>query len=113
MSTKVISELSKKNFINIFAGHIPTFPLNHNILTLPFSKFTFFSNLINPPPESQHNKIIIEKVEYYKGLHIINNHKIHNIEFDKRELDKHVEMIGSDNIKFENDGNKIIMEYLS
>ena len=109
MTTKFLNELSKKNFISIMGGHMPTFPIYVYEDRLPNTKWNFF----NDKKKYNSNKIIIEKVEYYKGIHVINENKIHNVEFDKRELDNHINIIGENNIKFSNDSNKIIIEYKS
>ena len=109
MTTKFLNELSKKNFISIMGGHMPTFPIYVYEDQLPNTKWNFFNN----KKEFNTNKIIIEKVEYYKGIHVINENKIHNIEFTKKELDNHINIIGENNIKFSNDSNKIIIEYKS
>jgi len=107
MTTKFLNELSKKNFISIMGGHMPTFPIYVYEDRLPNTKWPF--NFLKP--KINDHKIIIEKVEYYKGIHVINENKIHNVEFDKRQLDNHIKIIGQENIKFDNKDNKIIFKY--
>ncbi len=79
MIYRILSEISKKNFINMYGGGVNMF--SNTIPTL------HKNNTIN---NNDQYKLVLKKVSYFKGTKYINGNRVGDIEFTKDSLKKEI-----------------------
>ena len=84
MIYRILSEISKKNFINMYGGGVNMF--SNTIPTIVNNK-------------NDQYKLVLKKVSYFKGSKYINGNRVGDIEFTKDSLKKEIGDLENFNVR--------------
>lgn len=100
MLNRILSEISKKNFINMYGGGINMFS---NIIPV--------LNKDNVTTKNDQYKLVLKKVSYFKGSKYINGNRVGDIEYTKDSLKDEIGNLEKFNVRVFYGNNAAVVTY--
>lgn len=102
MINRILSEIYKKNFINMYGGGINNF--SHTIPILN-------NNNSNIYTDNDKYKLVLKHASYYKGKKFVNDNHIDDVKFTKDSLKDEIDNLEKFNVRVYYGNNAVVITY--